>query len=161
MGRKFVLTGLGYAILGLALGIYMAASNNHGHLLTYANIMLIGFAVSFVYGLCHKLWLNNASSRLVNIQYYTHQAGSAVLFLGLFLLYGRFIDFKDINPILTIASAAIFVSLVLMAVLFMRSGKEQVTSRATRTDTPMVGLISRKQNCLSKNATRRAHGSNG
>ena len=160
MGRKFVLTGLGYAILGLALGIYMAASNNHGHLVTYANIMLVGFVVSFVYGLCHKLWLNNTSSRLVNIQYYLHQAGSAVLFLGLFLLYGKFIDAGDIKLILAIASVTVFVGLVLMTVLFMRSGKEQVSSRATRTDTQMVGLISRKENCLSKNAPRRAHGSN-
>ncbi|MCK4709478.1 MAG: TonB-dependent receptor [Gammaproteobacteria bacterium] len=158
MGRKFVLTGLGYAILGLALGIYMAASRNHAHLVTYANIMLVGFAVSFVYGLCHKLWLNNISSRLVNIQYYTHQAGSAVLFLGLFLLYGKFIDAGNIKLILAVASATIFTGLVLMTVLFMRSGKEQVSSRAARADTPMVGLISRKQNCLSKNTPRRAHG---
>jgi hypothetical protein len=30
MDKKFVMTGLGYAILGLALGIFMAATKNHG-----------------------------------------------------------------------------------------------------------------------------------
>ncbi len=159
MGRKYVLTGLGYAIVGLVLGIYMAASRNHGHLITYANIMLVGFVVSFVYGLCHKLWLNNTSSRFARIQFYVHQAGSATLFLGLFLLYGKFIDAGNINLILAIASVTILVGLVLMVVLFMRSGKEHVTSRATRTDTPMVGLINRKQSCLSKSAPHSAYGS--
>ena len=55
MDRKFVLTGLGYAILGLLLGIYMAASKNHGQLVAHAHIILVGFVVSFVYGVCHKL----------------------------------------------------------------------------------------------------------
>lgn len=42
MERKFVLTGLGYAILGLVLGLFMAASKNHQQLVTHAYIMLIG-----------------------------------------------------------------------------------------------------------------------
>lgn len=64
MDRKFVITALIYALLGLLLGIHMAATQNHGWLVTHAHIMLIGFVVSFIYGLCHKLWLDNDSGRL-------------------------------------------------------------------------------------------------
>lgn len=55
MDRKFILTAFGYAILGLALGIHMAASKDHGQFVTHAHIMLVGFVLSFIYGLCHKL----------------------------------------------------------------------------------------------------------
>ena len=67
MDRKYILTAFGYAILGLALGIYMAASKNHGQHVTHAHIMLIGFLLSFIYGLCHKLWLNNV--RMIEIRF--------------------------------------------------------------------------------------------
>ena len=123
MDRKFVLTGLGYAILGLMLGIYMAASKNHGHMVTHAHIMLVGFVVSFVYGLCHKLWLGNTTSRLAVIQFYIHQVGSAALFVGLFLMYGNFVAVDVIDPVLAVASVIVFVGLVLMKVLFIQSGK--------------------------------------
>jgi len=124
MDRKFVLTGLGYAILGLMLGIYMAASKNHGHMVTHAHIMLVGFVVSFVYGLCHKLWLGNTTSRLAMIQFYVHQAGSAALFIGLLLLYGKFVSIDIIDPILAVASVIVFTGLLLMKVLFIQSGEK-------------------------------------
>ena len=123
MDRKFVLTGLGYAIVGLVLGIYMAASKNHGHMVTHAHIMLVGFVVSFVYGLCHKLWLGNTTSMLAMIQFYIHQVGSAALFIGLFLLYGKFVAVDVIDPLLAVASVIVFVGVVLMKVLFIQSGK--------------------------------------
>lgn len=112
MDRKFILTAFGYAILGLLLGIYMAASKNHGQYVTHAHIMLIGFLLSFVYGLCHKLWLNNSTSKLAIAQFYVHQIGSFVVLLGLFLLYGQFVALETIDPILAAASITVFVGVV-------------------------------------------------
>jgi len=121
MDRKFVLTALGYAIIGLALGIYMAASKDHGHLVTHAHIMLIGFVVSFIYGLCHKLWLNNVVSKLSLAQFYIHQAGTIGIVIGLFLLYGRFVPEQTIEPVLAISSVTVFIGMVLMKVLFIKT----------------------------------------
>ena len=87
MDRKFILTSFIYAIIGLALGIFMAASKDHGHLVTHTHILLIGFVVSFIYGLCHKLWLNNLVSKLSVIQFYVHQVGTLGAVIGLFLYY--------------------------------------------------------------------------
>lgn len=120
MDRKFVLTAFGYAIAGLALGIYMASSKDHGQLVTHAHIMLVGFVVSFVYGLCHKLWLGNTKSGLALAQFYIHQAGSLVLFIGLFLLYGGFAGDAAVGPVLGVASVAVFVGVVLMTLLFVK-----------------------------------------
>lgn len=120
MDRKFVLTALGYAIVGLLLGIHMAMSKNHGQLVTHAHIMLLGFVVSFVYGLCHKLWLGNTTKMLAVIQYYLHQVGALVLLVGLFLLYGNHVDAGVLDPILGIASILVLVGVVLMKVLFIQ-----------------------------------------
>ena len=123
MDRKYVLTGLGYALVGLALGIYMAASKNHGQLVTHAHIMLLGFVVSFIYGLIHKLWLNNITSSLSVAQFYIHQVGTFILLVGLFLLYGKYIDEKLIDPILAISSVTVFIGVLLMKILFIKSTK--------------------------------------
>jgi hypothetical protein len=124
MDRKFVLTGLGYAIAGLALGIFMAASKNHGQLVTHAHIMLIGFVVSFIYGLCHKLWLNNSTSKLAVAQFYVHQVGTFILVIGLFLLYGQFVALETIDPILAVGSVIVFIGLVMMKILFIKCTKK-------------------------------------
>ncbi|WP_448211036.1 TonB-dependent receptor [Colwellia sp. MEBiC06753] len=121
MDRKFILTAFGYAILGLALGIYMAASKNHGQHVTHAHIMLIGFVLSFIYGLCHKLWLNNSQSKLALAQFYVHQAGSAVVLIGLFLFYGQFVALETIDPILALGSITVFIGVILMKIEFIKT----------------------------------------
>ena len=79
MDRKFVLTSLVYAVIGMSLGIFMAATKDHGQMVSHAHIMLAGFVVTFIYALCHKLWLGNQISLLAKIQFYTHQIGVAIM----------------------------------------------------------------------------------
>lgn len=123
MDKKFILTSFGYAIIGLVLGIFMAASKDHGQLVTHAHIMLLGFVVSFIYGLCHKLWLNNIVSKLSKAQFYIHQIGTLGLVIGLFLYYGRYVKMETVDPLLAISSIAVLIGLILMKVLFIKSMK--------------------------------------
>jgi putative solute:sodium symporter small subunit len=123
MDRKYLLTGLGYGIIGLLLGIYMAASKNHGQFVTHAHILLVGFVVSFVYAVCHKLWLTGHDSKLVKVQYYAHQAGSLVLVVGLYMLYGGIGNEAVLGPVMGIASIAVLAGLVLMKVMIIKAGK--------------------------------------
>lgn len=115
------MTAFGYAILGLMLGIFMAASKDHGQFVTHAHIMLLGFVVSFIYALCHKLWLNNITSKLAVVQYYIHLVASFVLFVGLFLLYGKFVEIEKIDPVLASASIAAFIGLILMFIMLVKA----------------------------------------
>lgn len=123
MDRKFVLSSLGYGIIGLTLGIFMAASKDHGQLVTHAHIMLVGFVLSFIYGLCHKLWLDNSTSKLAIAQFYIHQTGALVLLIGLFLAYGNFVPIDTIDPLLAVASIVVFTGLILMKILFIKASK--------------------------------------
>ena len=123
MDKKYVTTALGYAILGMMLGIYMAASKDHGHMVTHAHIMLIGFVVSFIYGLCHKLWLNNTSPKLATAQFYIHQLGAIGIVVGLFLLYGKHVELETIDPVLAVSSIIVLTGMILMKVMFIKSMK--------------------------------------
>ncbi len=123
MDKKYITTALGYAIIGMMLGIYMAASKDHGHMVTHAHIMLIGFVVSFIYGLCHKLWLNNTSSKLATVQFYIHQLGAIGIVVGLFLLYGKHVELETIDPVLAVSSIIVLTGMILMKVMFIKSIK--------------------------------------
>ena len=122
MDKKYLLSAFGYLILGLAMGIYMAASKNHSQLVTHAHIMLLGFVVSFIYAVCFKVWLGG-TNKVLNIQYYLHQIGTAVLLISLFLMYGNFVSEKVLGPILGLASVAVFVAAVIMKIQIIKIGK--------------------------------------
>jgi hypothetical protein len=123
MDRKFVLTALSYAVVGLSLGIYMAASNDHSQLVDHAHIMLVGFVLSFIYALCHRLWLGNPRSGLAVAQFYIHQVGAFFIAIGLFLLYGRLAPRELLDPLLGVASVAVLIGVILMTVLFVKAPK--------------------------------------
>lgn len=120
MDRKFVISALCYALLGMVLGIYMAASKDHSQFVTHAHIMLVGFVVSFIYALCHKLWLGNPSGRLACVQFYLHQLGALVMSIGLCLLYGRLMPAERLDPLLAVSSLAVLIAMGIMLALFMR-----------------------------------------
>jgi len=119
--RKYLVWAMGYIVLGMCLGIYMAASNEHGERPTHAHINLIGFLLSLSYGIIHKLWLANPSQIIAKIQFILHHAGSIVIFTGLFLLYGGMVPGEKIEPILAMSSITILVSALLMFYMVLKT----------------------------------------
>src|SRR5215469_3626322 len=89
LDTRFIIWALSYGVVGLGLGIYMGASHNHAELVTHAHILLIGFVISFVYGIIHKLWLDKPSRGVANVQFVLHQAAAITMSLALFLLYAN------------------------------------------------------------------------
>lgn len=121
--RKYLIWALGYVAAGMGLGIFMAASHNHGQLVTHAHTNLVGFLLSFCYGIIHKLWLGQPSRIVAQIQFIVHQAASVVLIIGLFLLYGQFVPEAQIEPVLSIGSISVLVSALLMLYMVLKSPK--------------------------------------
>jgi hypothetical protein len=109
----------------------MAASQNHGELVTHAHILLIGFVLSLVYGIIHKLWLATPSRRVANIQFAVHQAAAITVCGGLFLLYGNMLPLSTLDPILGVGSAGVLLGLLLMLYMVVRSGTGKAVA-ATR-----------------------------
>jgi hypothetical protein len=98
----------------------MAASHNHAQHVTHAHILLVGFVVSFIYAVIHKLWLGGGVSRLHRSQFVLHQAGALTMFSGLFLLYGGILPEDRIEPALAASTLVVFSAAVLMIVMVLR-----------------------------------------
>lgn len=119
--KKYLIWALGYLLVGLSLGIYMASSQNHGQLVAHAHINLIGFVLSLVYGIIHKLWLGQPNQTVAKIQFILHQVGAVTISIGLYLLYGHFLAEPQIGPILGIASITVLISAALMFYLVLKT----------------------------------------
>ena len=127
ISRWHVMFGLGFAVLGMALGIYMAISKNHVQHVTHAHILLLGFVVSVLYGAIYRLWLASASARLATIQTGLHEIGTVLLVAGLFLLYSGTATEDSLGPLLGSGSIAVILSAVLMLYQMVRAGEPQST----------------------------------
>jgi peptidoglycan/LPS O-acetylase OafA/YrhL len=119
--KKYVVWALGYLAAGICLGIFMAASHNHGQFPTHAHINLIGFLLSFGYGIIHKLWLGQPNPTLAKIQFIVHQAATVTIIAGLFLLYGNFVPEARLDPILGIAAISVLASALLMLYMVLKT----------------------------------------
>jgi hypothetical protein len=120
--RKFLIWGLSYAALGMVLGIYMALSGKHNQMVTHAHILMVGFVLSFVYGLIHRLWLHEPGRGIANTQFVLHQLAAIVLTVGLFLFYGGFVAEAQVGPILGIGSLCVLVGMLMMLYMAIRFG---------------------------------------
>ena len=130
LDRKFLIWALGYAAVGISLGLYMAASENHGELVTHAHVLLIGFVLSLVYGIIHKLWLDNPNRAVANTQFVLHQAAAVTVSVGLFLLYGRIVAEPTLAPILGVASACVLIGVLLMLYMVLRFARGKVVTES-------------------------------
>ena len=115
--ERFLYTAFGYAILGMVLGIAMAASQNHSQHVTHAHILLVGFVASFVYAVTYRLWLRGVRGWMPKAQFGAHHAGAALMFVGLFMLYSGRAPIETLQPLLAASSIAVLTGAVLMAVL--------------------------------------------
>jgi hypothetical protein len=122
LDRRFLIWALSYAVVGLALGIYMGASHNHAELVTHAHILLIGFVISFIYGIIHRPWLDEPSRGVANVQFVLHQAAAVTMSMALFLMYANMLPESTVGPILGLASAGILLAMLLMLYMVIRFG---------------------------------------
>lgn len=122
LDKKFLLCSLAYAVAGMCVGIYMAASKNHGQFVAHAHILLVGFVVSFIYGLIHRLWISAESVAAAKVQFYLHQLSALVMGGGLLLLYGGLFQ-EILDPILATSALGVLAGAILMGYLVIKFPK--------------------------------------
>ena len=99
----------------------MAATQNHSELVTHAHVLLIGFVVSFLYGLIHRLWLRQPPRGLANFQFLLHQAAALTVSVCLFLMYGGYVSVASADPVLAMGSIGVLVAMLLMLIMVLKS----------------------------------------
>ncbi|MGE4053139.1 MAG: hypothetical protein AB7E58_00030 [Flavobacteriaceae bacterium] len=88
VARIFFATALLWGIAGLILGNVMAASHDHGQMVTHAHTMVIGWISFAIFGLFYSHFPAIARSMLAKIHLVVAEASLLVLVAGLFTLYG-------------------------------------------------------------------------
>jgi hypothetical protein len=124
--RSHLVAGLLYGALGMGLGIYMAASHDHGQHVTHAHLLLVGFLLSVIYALIHRLWLVLPGRAWATLQFGAHHLGLVAMIAGLFLLYGGFAEPATVEPLLGASSILVLLALILMLLMVIRSWGEAV-----------------------------------
>ncbi len=104
-----------YALLGMALGLHMAASHDHGQMPTHAHLMLFGWVGMTIYAVFHRLYPDAASGLLPRIHAVLAHAALIGLVVGLFIIYGG--DPEGGDPIAAISSIILVLNMVLFAVI--------------------------------------------
>lgn len=121
--RKYLVCALTYAIAGMGLGMAMAASHNHEQHVTHAHLLLVGFVTSMMYGIIHKLWLNDVTPRIAKVQFIVHHVGAITMVIGLFLLFQQTLPEQQLSPILGMASTTVLTGMLLMMWMVIKTGK--------------------------------------
>lgn len=134
LDRSFLAIGLAYGAVGMGVGIHMAAIMNHGQNVTHAHLLLVGFLLSVIYAIIHRLWLNRPWKWLARAQFLTHHLGVVMMVTGLYLLYGGHFPHQTLEPLLASSSIIVLISLLLMLVLV-------IGQRDAASDVGKTGLV--------------------
>ena len=117
--RSFLVIGLTYGALGMTLGIFMAATRDHSQSVTHAHLLLVGFLLSIIYALIHRLWLESPNRWISRVQFVAHHLGVLMMVAGLYLLYGGHYPHETLEPLLASSSIIVLVAILLMTVLVL------------------------------------------
>jgi cbb3-type cytochrome oxidase subunit 1 len=111
VARNFFTLAIGYAIVGMLLGLSMAMSHDHAQMPTHAHIMVLGWIMSSVFAFFYHL-VPAAASRLATVHFWLSGISGIVLVAGLFMMIG---GNPSIEPVVAVASMAFFVGMLLFA----------------------------------------------
>lgn len=123
--RLFVLTGLAFLLVGMALGLKM----NHAHDFTmhglHAHLNLLGFVVMTLFGLCYHNWPKMKEGMLATVHYVLHTVTVAVaLTLLYFVLSDEPANGPTLGPIIGIVLSFTWLGVLLFGYLFFTRAKD-------------------------------------
>lgn len=113
MGNRFLRLAVIYLLLGVSLGIAMAASHNYTMRPVHAHLNLLGWASMALFGLWYRFAPAAADTKLAKTHFWLHNLALPVQMITLALfLNGN----QAIEPVLALASVAIGVGVLCFAI---------------------------------------------
>jgi len=92
--RLFFTLAIIYALIGMALGIKMGISQDHGEMPAHAHIMLAGWVTSALVAYFYHFFPAASKSMLAMVHFVVQTAGAIVMMGSLFLIYGGTTGFE-------------------------------------------------------------------
>ncbi len=118
VARLFITTSILFAIAGLALGLYMAISGEHGQHVTHAHIMLAGWVSLAIMGFFYHHFPALNVSAMAKAQFWITAVSAVVMCVSLLFLYG---GNPAIEPGAAIGSIGFLVGTLLFAFMALRA----------------------------------------
>lgn len=108
--RQFFILALCYAVAGMVLGIYMAASHDHTEMPTHAHVMVAGWLMSSVFAFFYHLFPEIGARPLARAHFWIQAVSGVVLVVSLFfVLQGN----EGLEPITALASVGFLLGTLL------------------------------------------------
>ena len=112
VSRNFLVIGSLYILVGILIGTYMGATNDHALLPVHAHINLLGFTLMVIFGLVYRQFPDMAASGLATVHFWLYQVGTLVLLVMLVLLFTSRITEAAMVPLAPIAELAILLGVL-------------------------------------------------
>jgi len=112
VARNFFTLAIIYALCGMALGLHMGMSGDHGQAPTHAHIMLAGWVTSAIFAFFYHLFPSAGDRTLATIHFWlTAISGIGLVASLYFLMTGN----ESMEPVLGIASIGFLLGMILFA----------------------------------------------
>lgn len=112
----FLRSAVIYALAGMALGIFMAVSNDHSQMPTHAHMNLLGWASLALYAVVYRVWPEAARSALAPWHFWIANLGTLVVVVGVGgIMAGReetFGPIAGLGAILSLVGMLLFAGIV-------------------------------------------------
>lgn len=120
IARNFLSAAVIYGLIGLALGLHMAISQDHGQMPTHAHIQVIGWVSFFLFATYYQVF-GTGSGTLATIHFWLAQISMLGIMIGLWLIYsGR----TELEPIAAVSSLAYAASFLLFAYIVFTGSRK-------------------------------------
>ncbi|MEP7173626.1 MAG: hypothetical protein ABI705_09090 [Aestuariivirga sp.] len=123
ISRNFLLIGCLYLLVGICLGFYMAASDDHILAPVHAHINLLGFTLMSIFGLAYRVIPELAASPLARAHFWLHQIGVPVLLTALYLTMSGRVAETTLGPVFPVAILVILLGILTFIVNLYRNAK--------------------------------------
>ncbi len=108
-----------YALAGMALGIHMAATHDHGQMPTHAHLVLFGWVGMTLYALVYRLLPSAADGITAKVHAGLAHLALIGLTVGLFLIYSGSVVIGE--PIATVSALTLFANMALFGWIVFRA----------------------------------------
>lgn len=114
---NFIRCGVIYGLIGMVLGIVMAASGNHDQAPTHAHVNLLGWVSMAVFGLVYRAFPALAVGMLPKLHFWIMNLGVVGMVAGLFLMFSGHMEFV---PLTSVSSLILVVGMLLFGLIVYR-----------------------------------------
>lgn len=113
ISNLFMRLAVVWFLAGLALGIGMAASHDHGMFPVHAHINLLGWVSMTLFAAFYRIWPAAAASAAAKWHFWLYVPGHFVMMVTLAMLYG---GITAIEPVLAVSSIVVALGAACFAV---------------------------------------------